>query len=87
MVHLFTTAVQGIEGYLRPKPKRIYEYCLFRKTRIFAKAIIEPLKNITLLIRKRFQEVIVMPSHIVHQLFHFVGIVTAVLLGSYIAVP
>ena len=87
MVHLFTAAVQGIDGHLRPKPKRIYEYCLFRKTRILAKAIVEPLKNITLLVRERFQEVIVMPSHIFHQLFHFGGIVTAILLGSNIAVP
>ena len=63
MVHLFTATVQGIKGHLRPKPKRIHEYCFFRKTRIFAPTIIKPLKNITLLVRERFQKVVVMPSH------------------------
>ena len=87
MVHLFTAAVQGTKRHLSSEPKRIHEYCFFRKTRIFTPTIIEPLKNITLLIRECFQEVIVMPSHILHQLLHFGGIVTTVLLGTYIAVP
>ena len=69
------------------EPKCIYEYCFFRKTRIFTPTIIEPLKNITLLFRECFQKVIVMPSHIFHQLLHFGGIVTTILLGTYIAVP
>ena len=40
MVHLFTASVQGIEGYLRPKPKRIYEYCFFRKTGILTPTVL-----------------------------------------------
>ena len=54
MVHLFTAAVQGVKRHLRSEPKCIYEYCFFRKTRIFTPTIIEPLKNITLLVRERF---------------------------------
>ena len=53
------------------KLESVLEYCLFRQAGVLTPAIIELLKDLNLLFAHRFLEIIVMPSHVLHQFFHF----------------
>ena len=65
----------------------ILKYCLFSQAGVFTPAIIELLKDLNLLFAHRFLEIVVMPSHVLHQLFHLRRIVSAVGLGANIPPP
>ena len=54
---------------------------------IDSSAILKFLKYLFLLIRHCFEQIIMMPCHVFHKLFHFWGVISTVLLRNDISVP
>ena len=81
------TGGENFDGDPCTEPERIHEYFTFVYIRQLGVAIIELLKNLFLLVRKRCQQIVVMVCNVPHKLFCFGGRLAAPRIGTNVSVP